>query len=63
MIYLAFSYSSIITEEGQQSFQIHSLRTTDNMKHSDLTVHELISLQLDAVERVPILLHTQKNTG
>jgi len=33
------------------------------MKHSDLTVHELISLQVDAVERVPILLHIQKNNG
>jgi hypothetical protein len=36
---------------------------TDNMKHSELTVHELISRQVDAVERIPILLHTQKNTG
>jgi hypothetical protein len=36
---------------------------TDNMKHSDLTVHELISRQVDAVERIPILLHTQKNIG
>jgi len=33
------------------------------MKHSDLTVHELIGLEVDAVERVPNMLHTQKNIG
>jgi hypothetical protein len=61
MIYLAFSYYSIITEECQQRFQI-GLRTTDNMKHSDLTVHE-IGLEADAVELAPNMLHNQKNIG